>query len=173
MALILRKFLLLALAALYLLTTQGCRSRADDDFTPYVVRIYLEESARMPPSHVVDMVLPISRSHIVTQSKPVFAEWDIAGAGMFETDFGPAILLLFTNAAATEVYRTTVQNMDRRLVMTVNGFPIAARRIERPVQDGRLFFFPEIEESEVTELTAGIQKTSNKIHEAHQKQKRW
>lgn len=173
MAFILRKSLIVCLIAACLLSVAGCRTGKDEDFTPYVVRVYLEESPQMPASHITDMLLPISGSHITTQAKPVFAEWDIAGAGSFDTDFGLAILLLFTNAASADVYHKTITNQGRRLVFTVNGIPVGARLIDRPVQDGRLFFFPEIEEEEIPELVRGIQKTSTKIHEEHQKRKKW
>src|SRR5688572_24395098 len=113
----------------------GCRSK-ERDYTPHVVRLYIEESARLPASHISEMILPISGSHITVRSKPVYAEWDIAQAAQFETEFGPAVLLLLRPDAMRDFYRTTITNQGRRLVMTINGLPVGAHYIQRPVEDG-------------------------------------
>lgn len=117
----------------------------------------------MPPSHIREMILPISESRITVQAKPDFAEWDIMQATPVETDFGAAIVLLLTSEASRDLYRTTVSNQGRRLVITINGVPVGAHYIERPVEDGRLFFYLEVPDEEVPAIARGIQKTSAEI----------
>lgn len=152
------------------LTVTGCRSK-DKDFSPHVTRLYLEESSHLPPSHIAEMILPVSGSHITVRSKPIYGEWDIAQAGHFETEFGPAIILLFRSEAATDFYRTTISNQGRRLVVTINGLPLGAHYIDRPIEDGRISFFLEIPDEEVPEVARAIQKTSEQIRKESNKSK--
>lgn len=166
--------LIVLFAALCIILAGGCRStKLGEDFTPYLVRVYVEESANLPASHLLDLTLPVSGSQITVRSKPVFAEWDLLHAASFDTELGPAIVLLFTPTAAGDFYRTTITNQGRRLVFTINGLPVGARMIEGPVQDGRIAFFPEIDEEDVPALASGIQKTSAKIQERLKQQGKW
>jgi hypothetical protein len=174
MRFLLRKCLILSIVVACAFVVAGCRTnKGKDDFVPYVVRIYMEESRNLPRSHVLDMMLPISGSIITVGAKPMFAEWDILQAAGFDTDFGPAVVLLFTPEASRELYRQTISNQGRRLVFTVNGIPVGGRVIDRPVQDGRVFFFPEMDEEAVPELVRGIQRTSLEIQERLRKPGKW
>lgn len=167
-----RKILSIWLLVGSLAVATGCNN-VDKDFDPYLVRLYLEESANLPPSHVLDMVLPISGSHITVASKPIFGEWDIVRAGEFETEFGPAMVLMFTADAAADLYRTTISNQGRRLVLTINGFAVGSQYIYGPVEDGRISFFMEIDNDEVGEVVEGIQKTSTEIQRRANKESKW
>lgn len=166
-----RPFLLVLVVAL-LATLNGCRTQ-DTSFTPYMVRLYLEESRNLPTSHITDLVLPISGSRITVRSKPLFLESDILGAAHFDTEFGPAIVLLFTPDAAADFYRTTISNQGRRFVLTINGIAVGSRFIERGVEDGRMVFFLEIEDNEVPEVARGIQRTSQEIQKQINRKGRW
>lgn len=167
-----RRSLFLLFSAAFLLLFAGCRS-TPKDFTPYVVRIYLEESRNLPASHLTDMVLPVSRTPITVAAKPLFAEWDLLTATSVETEFGPALILMFTPGATKDLFRTSISNQGRRFVLTVNTLPIAGRVIDRPVQDGRLLFFPEIERENVPDLVEGIQETSSEIQRRLKRKDRW
>lgn len=163
-------FLLLLTAAFAL---GGCGSK-EKDFTPMVVRLYIEESSQLPASHIAEMVLPVSGSHITVRSKPLYGEWDIAQAASFDTpDFGPAIVLLFRSEAAKDFYRTTISNQGRRIVMTINGLPLGAHYIERPIEDGRVFFFLEIDDEDLPEVARSIQRTSREIQKQADKKTKW
>lgn len=146
----------------------GCRTN-DSDFRPHVTRLYLEESNHLPASHIMDMVLPISGSHITVQSRPVYAEWDIAQAAQFETEFGPAIILLLNSQAAKDFYRTSITNQGRRLVLTINGVPLGAHYIDRPIEDGRVAFFLELPDEDLPEVVKAIQQTSLEVQKRSQK----
>jgi hypothetical protein len=51
--------------------------------------------------------------------------------------------------------------------------PVGGRLIERPIQDGRVIFFPEIEEEDIPELAHGISRTAVMIQERLRKSSRW
>ena len=122
----------------------------------------------MPRDRTLDMRLPMSESHIVTKARPTFAEWDIVHADYFETDLGPAVSLMFTPMATRDLYRETAGNQGRRFVVTVNGVAVGARYIDRPIEDGRLAFYIEVDDDEVPEIVRNIQLTSREIQERTQ-----
>jgi hypothetical protein len=162
MLVLMRPFFLWTFLLGVLLVAAGCSS-VDKNFNPYLVRLYIEESPNLPASHVTDMVLPVSGSRITVRSRPVFGEWDILRARDFDTEFGPAIVLLFTQDAATDLYRTTISNQGRRMVLTINGLAVGSQYIGGPIEDGRISFFMEIDDVEVREVAEGIQRTSTEI----------
>jgi len=159
----LRVFGFVAVAACLVLS--GCRT-TKRDFTPHIVRFYLEESDHLPPSHIAEMILPVSGSHITVKSRPVFVESDIGNASLYETEFGPAVILLFRTAATTDFYRTTIANQGKRLVIVINGLPLGAYYISGPVQDGRIMFYLEVPDEELPEIVRSIQKTSDELRKA-------
>lgn len=148
-----------------LVLLSGCRT-TKRDYTPHLVRFYLEESGHLPPSHIGEMILPVSGSHITVKSRPVFVESDIGSASLYETEFGPAVMLLFRTAASTDFYRTTISNQGKRLVVVINGLPLGAYYISGPVQDGRILFYLEVPDEELAEIVRSIQKTSDEIRKS-------
>lgn len=166
------KILTLLAVALGAVFIAGCQSPSRD-YTPHITRFYLEESSHLPASHITEMILPVSGSHITVQSKPVYAEWDIASVTSYETEFGPAIVLLFRPEAAAAFYRTTINNQGKRLVVTINGVPLGAYYIKAPVEDGRIMFYLEIPDEEIPEVVRSIQKTSDEIKEEADKSPGW
>lgn len=172
MSLPIRQTIVAALFVAVWATFAGCRT-ADDSFTPYLTRIYLEESANLPESRIREMVLPISGTRVTVGAKAKFFEWDIQRAVHFETDLGRAVMFMFTSAAAEELYRQTVANQGKTLILTVNGLPVGGRYIDAPIQDGRLAFFLEIDSEEIPEVVERIQETSDRIRERMNRESGW
>src|SRR5690625_5059561 len=152
-------FLAVAISLLFL---SGCRT-TKRDYTPHVVRFYLEESGHLPPSHISEMILPVSGSHLTVKSKAAFGETDIASATEVETEFGPAVMLVFRSRSTPDFYRKTISNQGKRMAITVNGVPLGAYYIDRPIEDGRILFFLEVPDEDLPEIVRSIQKTSDEI----------
>lgn len=166
-----RQIFLSALALAVTGILAGCRS-FDESFTPYLTKIYLQESPNLPASHIQEMVLPMSGTRVTVGSRPRFVEWDILRAAYFDTEMGRAVMLVFTPDAAGGLYNATINNQGRNLVLTINGVPVGGHYIDGPIQDGRLAFFLEIESDAIPEVVEGIQKTSDKIQN-EMKSGRW
>lgn len=150
----------------------GCQSRKPD-YTPHLTRVYLEESSRLPAQQTVDMVLPLSETHIVVRGKPSFAEWDFLHATYFETDLGPAVVFLLTPEATRDLYRLSLSNQGKRLVITINGTPVGARYIDQAIEDGRITAYIEIQDEDIPEFVRNIQLTSQDIQGRQGRRTAW
>jgi len=157
-------FLGFVLLVQILIFGSGCQtSRSDRDFTPNLVRVFIEENAQMPSSHLVETVLPMSRTRITIRNRPVLLENDIVQAGQMDSDYGPALVLVLTPEATRDLMRASSSNLGRRMVMTVNGVPLGSRYIDRIFEEGTLSFYVEIDDDDMPELVENIQKTSQYI----------
>ena len=105
-------------------------------------------------------ILPQSETVIFVAAKPVLTEFDLVDVEISETELGKCLSFRFTAAAARDLYRLSVVNVGQRLVLTVDGNAMGARRIQRPVDDGRLLVFVETPDDRLPALQESLQKTS-------------
>lgn len=127
----------------------------------------------MPTQQTLDMVLPLSKTNISVRAKPSFAEWDFLHASHFETDLGPAVVFLLTPEATRDLYRLSLGNQGKRLVVTINGVALGSRYIDRPIEDGRIAVYIEIDDEDVPELVRNVQLTSQDIQAERDRSVRW
>jgi hypothetical protein len=106
------------------------------------------------------VTLPVSGVRLSIDPRPVLLEFDVAGAELVPTEFGPALQLNFTPQAARDLYRKTAGAQGRRLVLSLNGAAVAAQRIGDPVTGGTLRFYPEARAEELPALLADLQRTT-------------
>jgi hypothetical protein len=114
-------------------------------------------------------ILPQSEVEINVSMKPVFTEFDILGVDVIETEFGKGLSFQFTPAARRDLYRLSVENLGRRLVLTIDGKPMGAHRIERPIEDGALLIFVETPDEALDGLQTALRKTSADYQRAARK----
>ncbi len=113
--------------------------------------------------------LPVSGTSIQIQTEPLVNEFDIFNVEMVKVDLGMALLVQVSSKAARDLYRGSVSNMGGRIVLTVNGNAIGARRIDGAIQDGNFYTFVEVDDEELGQLVldikeslAAIQKQKNR-----------
>jgi hypothetical protein len=105
------------------------------------------------------IVLPVSGARISVNNAPLINEFQIANVELVRVELGMALLIQLNGAGSRELYRSSVTNMGSRLVLTINGTAIGARRIDGAIQDGNLYTFVELPPEELPELVADIKKT--------------
>ncbi len=138
----------------------GCKSPAvARDFSLAAARLYIESPDNSGPA----VVLPKSGTTISIGSKAVFTEADFINADEARVELGPCLMLQVTPAAARDLYRLSVANQGRRLVLTVNDRPLGARRIDGAMADGTIFIFAEVPDPELPRLVHDLKKTSAEI----------
>lgn len=153
----------LLLALLYL---AGCQSAPPPDYQPLVARFYLEVR---PGEAGVPVQLPRSGVSLTVNAKAVFAEFDIRNAEVARVDLGPCLLLQLTPAAARDLYRLSVTQLGRRLVLLLNDAPRGVRLIEQAMPDGEILIFVEIPDMELAALVERLKRTSADIQSAAKK----
>jgi len=105
------------------------------------------------------VTLPVSGTTISIQGEPVVNEFDIVNVDMVKVDMGVALLVQAGGQGARDLYRASVSNMGGRIVLTVNGNAIGARRIDGAIQDGNFYTFVEIDDAELGQLVLDIKES--------------
>jgi hypothetical protein len=72
---------------------------------------------------------------------------------------GMAMLVQVGGQGARDLYRGSVSNMGGRIVLTVNGNAIAARRVESAIQDGNFYTFVELDDEALEQLVVDLKET--------------
>lgn len=116
---------------------------------------------RLPRSGTVIRVLPRS----------FFTEYDVTKAEVLDNELGKSLLFQFTQAATRDLFRQTVSNQGRRIVTVVNGMPIGATQVNRPISEGYIFTYVEVEDDQVAKLAKDITRTSEDARKELEKRK--
>ncbi|HVU25266.1 MAG TPA: hypothetical protein VHE13_14150 [Opitutus sp.] len=141
---------------LSLLVAVGCATRASRDYTPALARFFLEA----PSGDGAAATLPVSGVRIAIAPKPVITEFDVVNVEVAQVELGKCLMFQLTPAAARDLYRLTGSNQGRRLVLAVDGEPVGARLIDRPLENGTIFTFVERPDAELPALVARLKRTS-------------
>lgn len=110
--------------------------------------------------------LPLSGVRVPVSAKPVISEFDIVSVDLVEVELGRCLRFQLTPAAARDLYRLTASRQGRRLVLTLDGAPVGARRIERPFEDGAVMLFVELPDAELPALVQRLRTTSAELQRA-------
>jgi len=117
------------------------------------------------------LVLPVSGVVIRVAPHPVISEFDIVEAAVAEVDLGRCLALRLTGEAARDLYRMSVSQMGKRLVLLVNGRALGARGLDGAIEGGVLFVFVELPDAELHELVREINHFAASIRAAKAKAK--
>ena len=151
-----------ALSSLILLISLGllvaCKKEKLENLS--VPRLMVEtRGVNYGPSTGETVTLPVSRTTISLQADPVVNDFDIQNVEMVKVDMGVALLVQTGGQGARDLYRASVSNMGSRIVFTVNGNAIGARRIDGAIQDGNFYTFVEVDDEELGQLVLDIKDT--------------
>lgn len=105
------------------------------------------------------MTLPVSGTRITVRNQPLVNEFEIVNVEMVEVELGSALLLQVSEKAARALYRQSVSNRGGRIVLTVNGNPVGARRVNRVIDDGNFYTFVEMPDEKLEELVIELRET--------------
>lgn len=154
------KLLLPRLLLVGLLSLAGCRTAKPPlDYTPTLARFFLESS----DSGAAAVILPQSGTHVPIAPKPSFTEGDIVNVELMQVELGKCLMFQLTPMAARDLYRLSGANQGRRLVLLMNNVAMGARRIDRPIADGAVLIFVEIEDAALPALVDNLKKTSSRL----------
>jgi hypothetical protein len=135
----------------------GCQSAAvPRDYTPSIARFFLEAAN----ADGTPVMLPKSGVRLSVNSKPVVTEGDIVNVELVQVDLGKCLLVQLTPSATRDFYRLSVTHQGRRLVMTVNGETLGARRLDGVITNGVIYVFVEVSDDDLPALVDNLKKSS-------------
>ena len=135
----------------------GCQSAAEPrDYTALSARLFLEAAN----NDGTPVTLPQSGVRLSVNSKPVITEGDIVNVELVQVDLGKCLLIQLTPTATRDFYRLSVTHQGRRLVLTVNGEAMGARRLDGVITNGVIYVFVEVPETELPALVNNLKKSS-------------
>ena len=79
---------------------------------------------------------------------------------LVRVNLGWCLVFRLTPAATRDFYRMSVAAQGRRLVLTLNGQPAGARRLDQAISDGGLMTFVEVMDADLPVLADRIRRTS-------------
>jgi hypothetical protein len=135
----------------------GCRNRTADATPAVVPRFLIESDAGRG---AIGVTLPVSGVHVRVAPKPVITEYDITSVAEARVDLGNCLLFQLTPAASRDLYRLSAENIGRRLVLLINGRPLGARVIDRPLEAGMLLIFVEVPDASLPALVDDLNHTA-------------
>jgi hypothetical protein len=160
-------FAVAILSLLVSLLIAGCATNKNTDYEPMLARFYVESNPREGYSE--SLTLPLSRAAVPVDPKPVFSELDIVAVDMVQVDLGLCLRFTMTREAGRDLYRLSVNNLGRRLVLTINNLPLGVRVMNDPLSYGDIFIFLEVSDDELDRLAYNLQSTTKDVQEAIQK----
>jgi preprotein translocase subunit SecD len=144
------------LTLLGLLALAACNTTRQVEPTSAVARLVIEADAGQP---AVNVILPVSGVTLRVQPKPVITEFDIVGVAEAQVDMGRCLAFRLSGSAARDLYRLTGTNIGSRLVLVIDGQPLGARVIDRPIEGGVIFIFAEVPDARLAELVTNLNRT--------------
>ena len=142
----------------------GCATSRNIDYDLMLARFFVESNPREGYSET--LVLPLSRATVSVDPKPVFSELDIVKVDLVQVDLGLCLRFKFTPDAARDLYRLSVNNLGRRLVVTINNAPFGVRVMESPLSFGDILIFLEMPDDELESVAVNLNYTSEDVQKA-------
>ncbi|MGB0372272.1 MAG: hypothetical protein ACPGN3_13145 [Opitutales bacterium] len=131
----------------------GCGS-TDSSSLP---RVYIESRmGNMRDLENLEVKTDQGNISIPVATSPILVETDIARVDMVQVELGKALAFTLKKRGQLRLMQTTGSNLGGRLVVSVGGEPIGVRRIDGPINNGVLYVFAMVPDSELPELVSRI-----------------
>jgi len=114
------------------------------------------------------LTLPISRTTIEVEGKPIVNEFDIINAEMVKVDMGFALMLELTDTGRRELYRRSVTNKGNRIVFTANNEAVGARVLDGAITDGIFYTFVEVPDEELGQFVLDLKESIAELQTRYQ-----
>jgi hypothetical protein len=155
--------LLLATACVSLFFTLGCNK--DEDFDNLKVPRLMLETRGVNYGGLTgdEAILPKTRTRISVEQEPVVSEFEIVNMELVKVDLGLALMIQVSERGGRDLYRASVTNNGSRVVLTINGNAVGARRLDGAISDAMFYTFVELPDDQLEQLVLDVKKTILKI----------
>lgn len=156
------KSLSLLLLSLTALLFAGCNEKPT-----HTVRFYLETaSSGRTGVWAQPMTLVDSNLTYYVKPDPLITEASITNIQLVKVQSGQlAFLFHLDEFGSKALYRASVSDNGRMLILNVNGKAIGARQLDGAISDGRLYTFTELPPKEMEELYDKLVKNTESVQE--------
>lgn len=104
--------------------------------------------------------MPESGLSYYVRPQPLFTEANITNLQLARVQSGDLCWIFHLDEPATrELYRRSVADAGRQIIIMVNNTPVAARHLDGALADGRLYTFSELPDDEMEALTVDLQNS--------------
>lgn len=154
---------MLPLLALAVVFAAGCKK----DKPTHTVRFYVENnSAGRTGVWSQPMTLPTSGLTYYVKPDPLITEGNITNIQLVKVQSGHyAFLFHLDDWGTRHLYRASVSDMGRMLVLAINGLPVGARQLDGAISDGRLYTFTELSDEEMEKLYEDLVKNAQSVQD--------
>ena len=156
-------FRVLALLVVAGVLLAGCKK----DKPTHTVRFYVENnSAGHTGVWSQPMTLPESGLTYYVKPDPLITEANITNIQLVQVQSGHyAYLFHLDDWGTRHLYRASVSDMGRMLILSINGLPVGARQLDGAINDGRLYMFTELSNEEMEKLYLDLVKNTQNIQD--------
>ena len=155
--------------ALLLAFNGGCNTAPKKkDYNAVSARFFLEARAG---EQGLPIKLPVSGVTLEVDPRPILLEFDIAHVQLVNGEYGPGLMFVLTSQAARDLYRISVTSQGRRLVLSLNGTPVAAIPLTGPLGSGAIVVYPELDPEKMGQLARDLDQTSVDVQQRAAKKK--
>lgn len=149
--------------ALFALVFTGCKEK---DPT-HTVRFFIENpSAGRTGVWAKPMTMEDSGLTYYVKPDPLLTEANITNIQLVKVQSGHmAFLFHLDEFGSRALYRASVSDNGRMLILTINGKAVGARQLDGAISDGRLYTFTELPDAEMEKLYNELVENTTKVQE--------
>lgn len=122
-----------------------------------IVPLFFIETSSIASARTRSLSLDRSGAEINVVGSPVLDFTHIQQIHLVQVDLGLCLLFQLNEQGARDLFRLTVENPGKRIVLTLNGVPVGMRFLEGQIRDGLLFMFLELPDSTLEDLVEQMQ----------------
>ncbi len=124
---------------------------------PSKARFFIEDAEKSDAT----FTLPTSKTKIPVRIQPILMEFDVASVTVTKEGDDPALAFQLAPGSTRDYARLTNEYIGHRIVLGVDGIPVAARLISTQVTDGKITMVPELPAAALTEIAERINKAAS------------
>ncbi|MGC6606801.1 MAG: hypothetical protein ACON5O_08595 [Lentimonas sp.] len=117
------------------------------------------------------VTLPMTQETITVAGEALVNEFEIINIELVKVDLGLALLIQVNESGGKKLYRASVDSLGDRVVFTINGSAVGARRFDGALSNGALYTFTELPDDELGELVLEVKETINQLQKQKSKKR--
>jgi hypothetical protein len=111
-----------------------------------------------------NVILPVSKISIPIFPQPIFTSLDIKSAEVVDFSIGKCLMLTLTERSSYELYKLSVDSINKRLVLVFASNVIGFSILEHRINDGSILVLTEVRTKDLEAIVMEINKLVIRIN---------